>query len=139
MVTLTYDQHLSTALYMIAVTTKGPFFASLQINYLDITVNFCGVIISLVGLAGEVGNLITIAWVTSVKIIHWSIFFWTLITIGLLSILSCALMVRTDRATWDLTESELNIFSHGRQRVSFIIDGNKKRAGVLKEHNKESE
>lgn len=95
---------------VMALTTKGPFYSGIKVNYLDISKNFTGVVFSFNNSVGAIMGflcpfivgLITKDFLFS----QWRLYFW--ITMGVCIVPTMIYWVMTDdkRRSWDYGEDE---------------------------------
>lgn len=120
MVVSEYDLYFTRIYYVVAVTTKGPFYSSFHINYMDITANFCGFVVSLSIIGGELLHLLTIICITGSEETDWHTLFWTLLAISSLLMIFCLAFIEVVRPRWDFSRRDWEEMSR-RREVTFDI------------------
>ncbi|GJQ78336.1 hypothetical protein Trydic_g22167 [Trypoxylus dichotomus] len=101
-----HNWYLTKICFVLAVLTKGFHFASFNVNYMDISINFCGTIVSSMLLPGEMVTCAIILWIVKSELLDWHVLVGTLLACSVFLMSHCVFLMIFFRQKWDYSEND---------------------------------
>lgn len=131
---------MSVIFFAIAVLMKGPHFAGFKVNHMDITVNFNGIIMSIVNTSGCIGGFLSPMVVSYVapnnRLYEWKRVVWIIWGMGFVFTTYYFFVAQARRAKWDVPEEELEGYRRDREKEDEANTNKRARKAEVKENKK---
>ncbi|GJQ72224.1 hypothetical protein Trydic_g3315 [Trypoxylus dichotomus] len=131
---------LAVTCFAFACFSKGPHYAGFRINHMDITINFSGIVTSIVNTSGCISGFLCPIIVSRVapnnRISEWKYVMWIIFGFATVFTSYYFVMGRAKRVEWDVPENELEEFREYKRKHEEEKKLKKERKKAKKEERK---
>ncbi|GJQ72223.1 hypothetical protein Trydic_g3314 [Trypoxylus dichotomus] len=128
-------------LFTLACVLKGPHFAGFKVNHMDITVNFNGIVMSLINTSGCVGGFVAPLIVSygapNNRLYEWKRVAWIIWFLGGFFTTYYLFTAQAKRSEWDVPGEEIDEFRAHNAKEAAEIQERKTQRREAKEHRRE--
>lgn len=115
--------------FTMACILKGPHFAGFKVNHMDITVNFNGIVMSMVNASGCLGGFISPLIVSNVapnnKLVEWKRVGWIIWIIAFIFTTYYLFAAQATRAEWDVPPDEMEDYKKEKAAAAALAQERK--------------
>ncbi|KAK4878455.1 hypothetical protein RN001_010961 [Aquatica leii] len=100
------DRNAASAMFILSMFFKGPFYPGLRVNPLDISKNFAGILSAFVNATGSIAYYPIPYMIAAIAknnlLAQWTIIFWIIFMLTVLTTIVFDLWASAERAPWDM-------------------------------------